>query len=94
MRVSAWLRTVWTDPRLTWNATEWGIPKIWFGHTNYENLHVTIWTPDIMAWNGQGLFEQLLEPRLLGVYADGSWVTRVDEGGEGSRRTCTHTCSR
>ncbi len=28
MDVNAWLRLHWVDPRLAWNATEWGVSKL------------------------------------------------------------------
>ncbi|KXZ46220.1 hypothetical protein GPECTOR_46g289 [Gonium pectorale] len=49
MDLNVWLRLHWKDPRLAWNATEWGVDRLYV--LNQELRYMDIWFPDVTLWN-------------------------------------------
>ena len=50
--IQYWSRAYWNDPRLSWNATEWGIDTITFGPGE-------VWQPDEYIYETQELISQV-----------------------------------
>ncbi|PNH02002.1 Acetylcholine receptor subunit alpha-like 2 [Tetrabaena socialis] len=49
MDLNVWFRLHWKDPRLTWNATDWGVNKLYV--LNPELRYTDVWYPDVTLWN-------------------------------------------
>lgn len=60
--IQYWSRAYWNDPRLGWNATEWGINTITFGPGE-------VWQPDEYIYETQELISQV---PAIGVSSDGA----------------------
>ncbi|KAG2495533.1 hypothetical protein HYH03_006476 [Edaphochlamys debaryana] len=49
MDLNVWFRLHWSDPRLAWNESEWGISRLYV--LNQELRYMDIWYPDVTLWN-------------------------------------------
>ncbi len=47
MQLNVWFRLHWVDPRLTWNASEWGVSRLLVN--NPELRYTDAWVPDVVS---------------------------------------------
>jgi hypothetical protein len=70
-----WFRLQWSDPRLTWNPTDYmNMTKVWFwiGDGSAGGETSEIWTPDIELWNLHTGLSETLDDAYAIVSYDGS----------------------
>jgi len=48
LKLAVWMREEWWDPRLTWDAKQWNVTKLWF--SNPQQGDTEIW--EVGGWNG------------------------------------------
>jgi len=74
MHLKVWVRTTWTDERLSWNSADHGnITQVHFAAHAITTLEETeIWVPDIQLYNSIQGTVLTLEPAVAVVSSDGS----------------------
>jgi len=50
LKLAVWMREEWWDPRLTWDAKQWNVTKLWF--SNPQQGDTEIWEVGGCVWGG------------------------------------------
>lgn len=68
---SAWFRTDWTDPRLSWNKADWDINYITLQSTPNSLEDTLVWLPDLELYNSEESIDRSFQSKKIQVYSDG-----------------------
>lgn len=73
MQLKVWMRTRWTDERLSWDPHSYGnVTMVHFmAHALTVPESSEIWLPDVKPYNSNQAIESTLEPALATVYPSG-----------------------
>lgn len=69
LKMAVWLRLNWVDPRLSWDAKEWNVTRVWF--MNPQPGDTEIWEPDVTLWNAATPILYTLSQEPFNVQANG-----------------------
>ncbi|EOD38554.1 hypothetical protein EMIHUDRAFT_224308 [Emiliania huxleyi CCMP1516] len=70
-----WYRLRWHDPRLAWNASQYGglaTLQLWVGDGASSDVSSDIWTPDMTLWNQGESMQTSLSNAFASVSSDGT----------------------